>query len=155
MRNLFRSFDRFGVEYLLISGQVSVLYGAATFSEDIDIWVRPTPANVARLSRAPAACRARAYKRTPPLIPRHLRRGHGFHFTLPARPDPVYLDVMGSPPRVKSFRAAQRRAEHMKTGWGVLPVVSIQDLVALNHLRLKPKGSNYGLKPDRSALRAD
>jgi hypothetical protein len=37
MRNLFRSFDRFGVEYLLISGQASILYGAATFSEDIEL----------------------------------------------------------------------------------------------------------------------
>ncbi len=30
MRNLFRSFDRRGVDYLLISGQASILYGAAT-----------------------------------------------------------------------------------------------------------------------------
>ena len=36
MRTLFRSFERFGVDYLLISGQASILYGAATFSEDID-----------------------------------------------------------------------------------------------------------------------
>lgn len=44
MRSLFRSFERSGVEYLLISGQASVLYGAALFSEDIDIWLRPTAA---------------------------------------------------------------------------------------------------------------
>ena len=37
MRRLFRSFDRFGVEYLLISGQATILYGAATFSEDVEI----------------------------------------------------------------------------------------------------------------------
>ncbi|HVR83456.1 MAG TPA: hypothetical protein VMU54_04040 [Planctomycetota bacterium] len=135
MRNLFRSFERFGVEYLLISGQASVLYGAATFSEDIDLWVRPTPTNIVSLGRALAACRARAYKRTPPLIVRHFRRGHGFHFTLPARPDPVYLDIMGSPPRVGSFKVSQQRAEHMKTGWGVLPVVSLRDLIALKKTR--------------------
>lgn len=135
MRNLFRSFDRFGVEYLLISGQASVLYGAATFSEDIDLWVNPTPANVARLVRALAACRARAYKLTPPLTPRYFRRGHGFHFTLPPGPDPVYLDVMGRPPRVGSFGISRRRATVMKTGWGMLPVVSIEDLVALKKTR--------------------
>jgi len=135
MRNLFRSFDRFGVEYLLISGQASVLYGAATFSEDIDLWVRPTPANIANLSRALVACRARAYKLTPPLTSRHFQRGHGFHFILPARPDPVYLDVMGCPPRVGSFKVSRGRAELMKTGWGVLPVVSIEDLVALKKTR--------------------
>jgi hypothetical protein len=135
MRNLFRSFDRFGVEYLLISGQASVLYGAATFSEDIDLWVRPSPANLRRLTRALAACHARVYKLTPPLTPRHFRRGHGFHFTLPARPDPVFLDILGRPPRVGSFTVSRRRAELMKTGWGVLPVVSIEDLVALKKTR--------------------
>lgn len=135
MRNLFRSFDRFGLEYLLISGQASVLYGAATFSEDIDLWVRPTAPNVKRLARALAACRARAYKLTPRLDLRHLRSGHGFHFTLPARPDPVYLDVMGRPPRVGSFEASRRKARIMKTGWGLLPVVSIEDLIALKKTR--------------------
>jgi hypothetical protein len=33
-RSLFRNVSRRGVEYLLISGQASVLYGAATFSDD-------------------------------------------------------------------------------------------------------------------------
>jgi hypothetical protein len=46
MRSLFRSFERDDLEYLLISGQASVLYGAATFSEDVDIWVRPKAANL-------------------------------------------------------------------------------------------------------------
>ena len=32
MRALFRAFDREGVRYLVISGQASVLYGAAFFS---------------------------------------------------------------------------------------------------------------------------
>jgi hypothetical protein len=135
MRNLFRSFDRFGVEYLLISGQASILYGAATFSEDIDLWVNPTRSNLTNLVRSLAACRARVYKLTPPLERRYFRRGHGFHFTLPARPDPVYLDIMGRPPRVGSFSASRRRAQVMKTGWGTLPVVSIEDLIALKKTR--------------------
>lgn len=135
MRNLFRSFDRFGVEYLLISGQASILYGAATFSEDIDLWINPTQANLNNLIRSLAACRARFYKLTPPLTLRYVRRGHGFHFTLPARPDPVYLDIMGRPPRVGSFTASRKRAQVMKTGWGMLPVVSIEDLIALKKTR--------------------
>jgi hypothetical protein len=40
--NFFQSLERHGVEYLLISGQATVLYGAATFSEDIDLWISPT-----------------------------------------------------------------------------------------------------------------
>jgi hypothetical protein len=41
--NFFQSLDRHKVEYLLISGQATVLYGAATFSEDIDLRIHPTP----------------------------------------------------------------------------------------------------------------
>jgi hypothetical protein len=135
MRNLFRSFDRFGVEYLLISGQASILYGAATFSEDVDLWVNPTRHNLTRLLRALSACHARAYKLTPLLSLRNFRKGHGFHFTLPARPNPVYLDIMGRPPRVGTFAASRRRAQRMKTGWGELSVVSIEDLIALKKTR--------------------
>jgi hypothetical protein len=135
MRNLFRNFDRRGVEYLLISGQASILYGAATFSEDVDLWIRPDPANAGRLLGALAACRAKVYKLTPPLRLPYLGRGHGFHFTVPGRPQPVYLDILGRPPRVGSFRSCFRRARVMETGWGRLPVVSIEDLIALKETR--------------------
>lgn len=135
MRRLFRSFDRSGLKYLLISGQASVLYGAATFSEDIDIWIRPEAANVRRLLEALAACRARVYKLTPPLTSKFLMSGHGFHFTVPQASGPAYLDVMGVPPRAGPFDAALGRAHAMKTDWGVLPVVGIEDLVALKMTR--------------------
>ncbi|MBU4199499.1 MAG: hypothetical protein KKG09_02255 [Verrucomicrobia bacterium] len=36
------------VEFLLISGQAAILYGAATFSEDIDLWIKPTAGNCRR-----------------------------------------------------------------------------------------------------------
>jgi hypothetical protein len=123
------------VEYLLISGQASILYGAATFSEDVDLWIRPVPASAARLLAALADCRARVYKLTPPLKPPFLGRGHGFHFTVPGHPQRVYLDVLGRPPRVGSFDSCLRRARIMETGWGRLPVVSIEDLIALKETR--------------------
>ncbi|MGH7321709.1 MAG: hypothetical protein ACRELA_19080 [Candidatus Rokuibacteriota bacterium] len=135
MRSLFRSFERFEVAYLLISGQAAILYGAATFSEDIDIWIRPTPENATRLTQALAACRARVYKLTPPITRRNLMTGHGFHFVVPTRGTPAYLDVMGRPPRVGSFSSARHRARIMRTPWGRLPVVSILDLIALKRTR--------------------
>ncbi|MBI2901578.1 MAG: hypothetical protein HYY17_15450 [Planctomycetes bacterium] len=135
MRRLFRSFERSGLEYLLISGQASILYGAATFSEDVDIWVRPSSSNVARLVRALASCRSRIHKLTPPLTPRWMRSGHGFHFVVPAVPSPIYVDVMGRPPRVGSFPASRKRANLLPTPWGRLPVVSIEDLVELKKTR--------------------
>jgi hypothetical protein len=135
MRSLFRSFERDALEYLLISGQASVLYGAATFSEDVDIWVRPKAANLRRLSSSLASCRARVHKLTPPLTLRNAKAGHGFQFVVPDTPLPVYLDVMACPPRVGSFEDAMSRAQRLPTDWGVLPVVGIQDLVALKKTR--------------------
>ena len=118
MRNLFRSFEKRGVEYLLISGQASVLYGAALFSEDIDIWLRPTARNVARFLGALTACKATIHKLTPPMTVRNLREGHGFHFLVPSKSGPVYLDVMGQPPRVGDFETARARARIMSSDWG-------------------------------------
>lgn len=131
MRNLFRSFERFGVDWLLISGQASILYGAATFSEDVDLWVSPGAANVGRLKRALSAAGAQWYKLTPPLTVRNMLAGHGFHFVVPERPLPLFLDIMGHPPRVGSFAAATATARSMKSDWGSVPVVSIEDLVEM------------------------
>jgi hypothetical protein len=135
MRRLFRSFERFGVDYLLISGQAAILYGAATFSEDVDIWIRPTLENAMRLLRALAACQGRVYKLTPPLTRKNLMAGHGFHFVIPARPAPVYLDVMGRPPRVGAYRYVRGRAHDIPTPWGRIPVMAIPDLIALKRTR--------------------
>lgn len=135
MRSLFRSFKRFGLDYLLISGQASVLYGAATFSEDVDIWIRPLPGNAHRLLMALAACRARIHRLTPPLTVRNMTLGHGFHFVIPGRPVEMYLDVMGKPPRAGTFAAAKRRARAIATDWGTLPVVHPMDLVEIKKTR--------------------
>jgi hypothetical protein len=135
MRSLFRSFERFGVDYLLISGQASILYGAATFSEDVDLWIRRSPTNIRRVLGALALRRARVHKLTPPLEMRFLRAGHGFHFLVPGNPLPVYLDLMGKPPRVGTFSECRRRARLLETDWGRIPVVGLQDLIALKKNR--------------------
>ncbi len=136
MRSCFRSLERRGVRYLLISGQASVLYGAAEFSEDVDLWVEPGAANVGALSKALHDCGARVYKLTPPLLPAHLRRGHGFHFIVPDDDGgPRYLDIMGRPPRVGAFSSSLRRSQAMSSVWGTVPVVDIPDLVELKKTR--------------------
>ena len=83
MRRLFRSFERFGVDYLLISGQDAILYGAAMFSEDVDIWIRPTLENARRLLRALAAVQGRVYKLTPALTRKNLMPPGGARVTAP------------------------------------------------------------------------
>ncbi len=136
MRSFFRNLEREGVEFILISGQAAILYGAATFSEDFDLWVRPTSANLARLRAALARSEARVYKLTPKLTLEHARSGHGFHFTVPDQEGGrAYLDVMAKPPRVGTFARSRDRCQAMKTDWGSLPVVSIDDLVKLKLTR--------------------
>ena len=130
--NFFRSLDRHGVEYLLISGQATVLYGAATFSEDIDLWLSPTHENSARFLAALRECGARYYKLTPALTLENLARGHGFHFVLAGHHEPeAYLDIMGAPPRVGSFAPAAAEAPSMDSEWGPLPTIGLRALVEL------------------------
>lgn len=50
--SFFRHLDKRGVRWLLVSGQATILYGAATFSEDIELWVEPSEANLQRLLSA-------------------------------------------------------------------------------------------------------
>jgi hypothetical protein len=130
--NFFQSLSGHGVEHLLISGQASILYGAATFSEDIDLWLDPTAENCARFVSALRDCRARYYKLTPPLTPEHLTRGHGLHFVLSGREEPeIFLDILGAPPRLESFGAAAAGARWMETDWGRLHTIGVKDLVEL------------------------
>lgn len=132
MRGLFRAFEREDVDFLLIGGQAAILYGAAQFTQDLDVWIRPEAGNLKAFLRALGRVGARVHKLTPPFTLPWIRRGHGFHFVIP-HPGrlPAYLDAMGRPPRVGSFATAARRARSMETPWGRIPVVSIEDLIEL------------------------
>jgi hypothetical protein len=129
--NFFQSLSARRVDYLLISGQATVLYGAATFSEDIDLWVGPEAGNSERFLDTLRECRGRYYKLTPAFTPQNLQRGHGFHFVMLTGEGDVFLDVMGAPPRAGSFAEALRNARWMDSEWGSLHVVGIQTLVEL------------------------
>jgi hypothetical protein len=130
--NFFQSLSRHNAEYLLINGQAAVLYGAATFSEDIDLWIEPSAENRNRFLAALRDCHARYYKLTPQFTVENLRRGHGFHFMLPVdREEDVFLDVMGAPPRAGSFTSALASARWMATEWGPVRTVGVKTLVEL------------------------
>jgi hypothetical protein len=130
--NFFQNLESHDVAYLLISGQATILYGAATFSEDIDLWIDPSPKNIQRFRAALVQIGARYYKLTPPLEPRYLAAGHGFHFLLGAGPaEAIFLDVLGRPPRSRPFSEAQRDSLRFETDWGKLPTIGARDLVEL------------------------
>jgi len=131
MRPLFHAFRSHRVRYLIIGGQASILYGAAHFSQDLDVWIDPEDRNVGRFVDALESLGARFHKLTPPMTASFLRRGHGFHFLVPLKEGALYLDAMGRPPRIGSFQASWKRAVRMRTPWGTLPVVSLADLVEL------------------------
>jgi hypothetical protein len=129
--NFFQNLNARGVEYLLIGGQATVLYGAATFSEDIDLWLNPSAENCDRFLTILRDCGARYYKLTPPFTPGSLQRGHGFHFILSSGEDKAFLDVMGKPPRAGSFAAAIENARWLQTEWGAIRTVGVRVLVEL------------------------
>ena len=52
---LVRALNREGVEYVVVGAVALGLHGLARATEDVDLFVRPTPDNVARLRRALSA----------------------------------------------------------------------------------------------------
>jgi hypothetical protein len=130
--NFFQSLEQNRVEYLLISGQATVLYGAATFSEDIDLWIKPAEENRDGFIATLRDCQACYHKLTPPLTVAHLQDGHGFHFRLPdGHAGEIYLDVMGKPPRAGAFDLAAETVRMMDTEWGIIRTIGIKPLVEL------------------------
>lgn len=113
-----------------------MLYGAAQFSEDIDLWLAPTIANIRAFLVVLKKADASVYKLTPSLNRSYLLHGHEFHFRLPEEEFQLaYLDFMGCPPRVGPFSSAFRRAPRFQCDWGNIPVVAISDLVELKKTR--------------------
>ncbi|KAF0125017.1 MAG: hypothetical protein FD189_1984 [Elusimicrobia bacterium] len=137
IKNFFRGLNASGARYLLISGQAAVIYGAVTFSEDIDLWVSPEAENWKKFRAVLAKTGARIYKLTPELSPEFVLKGHGFHFTFPrSSGEPEwYLDVMGVVPRAGGFERAFNCKEVYRTAWGVLPVIGLRELVELKKTR--------------------
>ena len=76
IKSFFHNLNFHKVKYILISGQAAVLYGAATFSEDIDIWVSPEIENWRNFLKILRKSGAKIYKLTPPLAGNN-RRNQG------------------------------------------------------------------------------
>lgn len=138
IKKFFQRLNSQRVSYLLISGQATILYGAATFSEDIDLWIEPEVGNWNKFLRALREIKAKIYKFTPPFSMTLIRNGHGYHFQLPSgdKKLPVwFLDVMGSVPRASSFKNSFKDAIYKETDWDKLPVIGIRDLVEIKRTR--------------------
>lgn len=134
IEKFFQGLNSSEISYLLISGQATVLYGAATFSEDVDLWIKPKIDNWNKFIKLLKSLDARIYKLTPPISMEHIQEGHGFHFQLPAKDEKLpfwFLDVMGVVPRTRSFAHSFKNATYQKTDWGKISVIGIRDLVEI------------------------
>ncbi|MCK4436328.1 hypothetical protein KAU86_00090 [bacterium] len=138
IKKFFLHLTRNNIKYLLISGQATVLYGAATFSEDIDLWISPEPENWKKFIDCLRKSKAKIYKVTPPIKFDFIQNGHGYHFEVPSteQEDPIwFLDVMGVVPRVGSFQAAYKNVNFCKTEWGKIATIGLRDLVQIKKTR--------------------
>lgn len=138
IKKFFLGLNSSRVSYLLISGQATILYGAATFSEDIDLWVEPGIDNWNKFLKLLNDTGARAYKLTPPISMEFIQKGHGFHFQFgpkKQRPPSWFLDVLGIAPRAGNFEKCYRNVIYHKTDWGRIPVIGIRDLVEIKKTR--------------------
>lgn len=137
IKKFFLCLTQNNIKHLLISGQATVLYGAATFSEDIDLWVSPELENWQKFIDCLHKLKAKIYKATPPLSPEFIQNGHAYHFEFsPIGGESVwFLDVMGVVPRVGTFSASYKNVNFHKTEWGRLAVVGLRDLVQIKKTR--------------------
>jgi hypothetical protein len=51
-KDILAAFEKYGVEYLLVGGYAVAFHGRPRFTKDIDLWVKPTPENLANVRSA-------------------------------------------------------------------------------------------------------
>jgi hypothetical protein len=114
-----------------MGGQACVLYGAAEFSRDVDLAILTDPDNLRRLRKALAELRAEVIA-VPPLLARHLRRGHAVHCRcLHPEAEGIRIDVMSKMRGVDPFpRLWSRRTTLILPSDITCHVLSLPDLVS-------------------------
>lgn len=138
IKRFFHDLNISEVSYILISGQASVIYGAATFSEDIDLWVQLVEGNWNKFLKVLGSVDAVNYKLMPPISMKWICRGRGFYFQIPDKDKNIpfwFLDVMGVVPRAGDYADSSKRVKYQMTDWGKIPVISIRDLVEMKKTR--------------------
>jgi len=137
---VFRTFQRFGVRYVVIGGVGARLFGSPTVTRDTDICYERSPENLERLTEAlrdlGAALRGVDQPVTFVLDARTLAAGDHFTFTSRAGD----LDCLGTPAGVEGFSELARDAVSMDLGEGVsVSVASIDDLIRMKKAAGRPK----------------
>jgi len=121
LQNVFASFQKNDVKYLVIGGIAAVLYGVPRATFDLDVLIEPSAENVERLLKAmtEAGLGTAALTSVNDVLSTEITI-----FT-----DRVRLDVQTSTPGVV-FKEAWERRVTMKYKGQTLEVVSLNDLIA-------------------------
>jgi hypothetical protein len=94
IRQVLSTFQKNGVQALLMGGQACIFYGAAQVSKDVDFVVLAEPANFNRLEAALGALGAHRID-VPRFDPALLARGHAVHFRCSAPGvEEIRIDLM-------------------------------------------------------------
>ena len=137
-----RTFNEYGVRYVLIGGYASSVLGAPIITNDVDICYERTPANMARLAEAlqelHTTLRVASVDEELPFIldGRTIAAGDSFTF----RTDAGDLDVLGTPSGTGGFRDLDADATAYDLGEGlIVRVVSLDDLIRMKEAASRPK----------------
>ncbi len=124
------TFQKNGVQTLLMGGQACVFYGAAQVSRDVDLALLDEPANIERLR---AALKELAAERiaVPPFDPALFDRGHAIHFRCHAPGvEGLRVDLMSKLRLLASFAMLwERRTTFADEQANEFNLLSVPDLV--------------------------
>jgi hypothetical protein len=130
IRQVLLTFQKHGVQALLMGGQACVFYGAAQVSKDIDFVLLADDANFERLHQALAELGAERIA-IPRFSPEVLTRGHAVHFRCQANGvEGLRVDVMTKLRELVSFdRLWERRTVFGDDSGAEYNLLSVPDLV--------------------------
>jgi hypothetical protein len=120
-RDLFAAFNAHGVEYLVVGAHALAVHGHIRATKDLDLWVRPTPDNAARLMKALASFGAPIEKISPSDFAQP-------GTTLQIGVDPLRVDILSTIDGITFDEAWARRVEAQFADQ-IVSVISRADLI--------------------------
>jgi hypothetical protein len=120
-KDLLSVFSAQGVEHLVVGAHALAAHGHVRATKDLDVWVRPSAENAARVLRALIAFGAPLHDLS---IEDLSRPGLVFQIGVP----PVRIDVLTALDGVE-FEAAWRERMEARFGGLAVPVISRRDLI--------------------------
>ena len=130
-RDILAAFDQHKVEYLVIGGYAVVFHGHPRFTKDLDLWIRPTADNLARVRSALVAFGA------PSTLLAALEGASPSDVLWMGAP-PVRIDIVKGVPGGDFDAVFARRIVADWDGVAV-SVVGLDDLIALKRASARPQ----------------